>query len=79
MSGIDKKTPIERAATRVLLDGIAFTPALGVALLKEKILLNTANHVATKFSITCIHYQSMSMFSTDARRQISRLSLPVLP
>eukprot|EP00973_Karenia_brevis_P014007 1902173-Karenia_brevis.AAC.1 len=34
MSGIDKKSPIARTATRVLLDGIAFTPAIGVALLK---------------------------------------------
>eukprot|EP00973_Karenia_brevis_P023445 3227645-Karenia_brevis.AAC.1 len=36
MSGIDKRTPIERTATRVLLDGVAFTPTLGVALLKVK-------------------------------------------
>eukprot|EP00973_Karenia_brevis_P035814 4942975-Karenia_brevis.AAC.1 len=34
MLGIDKKFPIARAATRILLDGIAFTPAIGVALLK---------------------------------------------
>eukprot|EP00973_Karenia_brevis_P076990 10691469-Karenia_brevis.AAC.1 len=36
MVGIDKNSPIDRVATRVLLDGVAFTPAIGVALLKAK-------------------------------------------
>eukprot|EP00973_Karenia_brevis_P009525 1285775-Karenia_brevis.AAC.1 len=36
MVGIDKNSPVDRAATRVLLDGVAFTPALGVTLLKAK-------------------------------------------
>eukprot|EP00973_Karenia_brevis_P036859 5078580-Karenia_brevis.AAC.2 len=36
MVGIDKCSPVDRVATRVLLDGVAFTPALGVALLKAR-------------------------------------------
>eukprot|EP00973_Karenia_brevis_P012949 1757091-Karenia_brevis.AAC.1 len=41
MGGIDKSTPVDRVASRILLDGVAFTPAIGVALLKAK---NIARH-----------------------------------
>eukprot|EP00973_Karenia_brevis_P004450 610486-Karenia_brevis.AAC.1 len=39
MVGIDKGTPIDRVATRILLDGVAFTPAIGVALLKARSII----------------------------------------
>eukprot|EP00973_Karenia_brevis_P082599 11451130-Karenia_brevis.AAC.1 len=39
MGGIDRNFPVDRAATRVLLDGIAFTPASGVALLKARSII----------------------------------------
>eukprot|EP00973_Karenia_brevis_P060896 8469007-Karenia_brevis.AAC.1 len=36
IGGISKETPVDRVASRILLDGVAYTPAIGVALLKAK-------------------------------------------